>query len=159
MAPLAYRKSLNQLWVCKSTLNNVCSSSWRCKAQGPHHCTEAHRIKVADQRYPNVSHKRAVFIYRSSALEQSNAGSRIGKNACRLCLRNVTLHVHFHGPYFDQFLWLSPGSGICLLGDGLKRPRELWRIFVEVTDMIADLIHGHWVLLCLIHSDADVLEM
>lgn len=46
-----------------------------------------------------------------------------------------------------------------LLWDGLERPRERCRIFVEVTHMIADLIHGHWVLLCLILGDVDVLEM
>lgn len=49
--------------------------------------------------------------------------------------------------------------GICLHRDGLERPGERCRFFMEVSGMIADLIHGHWVVLCLILSDVDVLEV
>lgn len=141
--------SLNQLWECKSTLSNVCYGSLSAEVQKRKGRTTAQKLIAlrSRRRYPNVSRKTTAFIYRSSALEQSDAGGGIGRYVCRLCVCNVTLHVHFHGPYFDQFLWLAPDLGIRLHGDGLEPLRERCRLFVEVSDMIADLIHGQWVLL------------
>lgn len=163
VASPASPKSLNQPRECKSTLSNARSGSLRPEVQKRKVRTTALKLIAlrSHRRYPNVSHKSTAFIYRSSALEQSDAEEGIGRNACRLFLCNVTLHVHFHAPLF----WPIP------LTEPWLRDLVAWRrplnaqgsnvafFFVEASDMMADLIHGHCVLLCLILSDGNVLGM